>query len=308
MLSSCLVILNYNGQEHLDDCLSTALAAAKKLEKPCPVIFVDNRSTDNDVEYVKAHFPEVEVQLSAKNDYLFSLNNAIAKRSEEVVILLNNDMRFDTDFIQPLLAHFEQPEMFAVSAKTMTWDGSGVLTSRRIGYFKNFWFYRKWDHEIKHSCYSLEFCGGACAIRRKMFLSLGGFDRLYFPGYYEDADISYRAWKNGWKVVYEPNSVVYHKRGSSFKKEYDKSKIERLMHRNEILFTVKNCGIGIFVYAYLFLLPLRAFRQKLAGNSCLALGILDSFKKIPMALSERFKMNSKNKVKEAEFLSVILSS
>ena len=206
-MTVCLLILNYNGQEHLKDCLPSALLAAKNLSSPCAVVVVDNQSTEDDVEHIRKNFPQVEIISAKTNDYLFSFNEALDGRPEDIVFLLNNDMRFDPDFLSPMLGHFTDQAVFAVSAKTMDWEGSEVLTARRTGYFKNFWFYKEWE-QTKQSSYSLEFCGGACAIRRQAFLSLGGFDRLYFPGYCEDTDISYRAWKKGWKVIYEPKSVI----------------------------------------------------------------------------------------------------
>jgi hypothetical protein len=63
---------------------------------------------------------------------------------------------------------------------------------------------------VSHILYG---CGGATAWDRKRFLMLGGFDSLYFPGYWEDVDLSWRGWKRGWRCLYEPRSVVYHAGG-----------------------------------------------------------------------------------------------
>jgi GT2 family glycosyltransferase len=51
--------------------------------------------------------------------------------------------------------------------------------------------------------------GGSCAFDRRKFLELGGFDELLAPFYMEDTDVGYLAWKRGWKVLYQPRSVVF---------------------------------------------------------------------------------------------------
>ena len=58
--SACLLILNYNGQEHLKECLPSAFAATRIYDSFCPVIVVDNGSTEDDISYIRSHFPEVE--------------------------------------------------------------------------------------------------------------------------------------------------------------------------------------------------------------------------------------------------------
>ena len=66
--TAALLVLNYNGRQHLQDCLSTALTAAAEIEGPCPVVLVDNRSTDASVAFTRKHFPAVEVVVSPRND------------------------------------------------------------------------------------------------------------------------------------------------------------------------------------------------------------------------------------------------
>ena len=62
--------------------------------------------------------------------------------------------------------------------------------------------------------------GGSSAFDRRKFLELGGFDHLYRPFYYEDTDLGFMAWKRGWKVLYEPGSIVFHEHRGTIGKKF----------------------------------------------------------------------------------------
>lgn len=299
--SVCLLVLNYNGREHLDVCLSSALEAVQRYGRPCPVVLVDNRSTEPDVEYVRTRYPAVEICVADSNDFLFSLNAVVRDRKEDVVLILNNDTRVAADFIQPLVRYFDDTHVFAVTAKVYDWVGR-VTTGKRRGFFRHFWFYKKWDYAFQKPGLTLDACGGSSAFNRAHFLELGGFDPLYRPGYWEDTDLSYRAWQRGWKVIYEPQSVVYHKVSASFDKHYGRDTVTRLIRRNEILFTVKNCGGPLFIFFYIALLPLRALRSFFTGNRPLTGGALDAWKRLPEAFSRRAATRRYYRRPEREFL------
>jgi len=307
-VNCCLIILNYNGRAHLGDCLPSALAASKENRSACPVVLVDNCSTQTDVEYVRNNFSKVQVIVTGKNDYLFSLNPIVSSRTEDIVIILNNDMRFDKGFIAPLLKHFKDPSVFAVTAKIFNWEGTKVTTGKRAGYFHHGWFYKCWNHDVQRTCFTMDAIGGAAALRRHMFIELSGFDPLFRPGYCEDTDLSYRAWQRGWKVIYEPASVVYHKISATFHEVYGDLNTERIIHRNEVLFTIKNCKGYLFLFFYLSFLPIRMLRNCMAGNKPLALGILDACTRIPEALSGRFAQGKFKKMKDSAFLKLIKDS
>ena len=294
--------MNYNGRKHLEACLSSALEAARAYGEPCPVVVLDNQSTDPDAAFIRGRFPEVRVEPAPANDILFSYNWLLPRMEEEIILILNNDMRFDRDFIRPLIGHFRDPEVFAVTARVKNWEGTQVTTGRRLGYFHHFWFYKKWEFDVRKPCLTLDAGGGCAAFRRDRVLELGGFDTLFRPGYSEDTDLSYRAWQRGWKVVYEPASVIYHKIGATLGDMLsgDEGRT-RLIRRNEVLFAVKNCGGTAFLAGYLLFLPFRALRS-FFSNRPLTRGILDALPRIPAALAARFREGPKKAVRDKEFL------
>ncbi len=296
------MILNYNGQELLEESVPSALAAAKALGVPCPVVVVDNQSTEADLEYLQQDFPEVEAVLAERNDYLFSLNAEVAKRSEEVVVILNNDMTFDEDFIAPLLKYFDRPEVFAVTARVFDWDRETVITARSRLVLKNLWSSLHRTFDDPKPCYTFYAAGGAAAFRRSMFLDLEGFDPLFRPAYYEEVDLSYRAWKRGWKVIYEPASVMIHRRAATLSKQGSKDRWAKIISRNQVLFNLKDTGSFAQLLGFLFLLPVRWLRAFLSGNRATADGIFMSLARLPQALIKRFRGRSQYVVSDLELI------
>ena len=114
MNSVCLAILNYNGRQHLEHLLPTAVAAAKKCPVECSVVVLDNRSPEPDVDWVRQNFPSVKTVVAPENDFLFSYNWLLAQLPDDVVVILNNDLRLDENFLAPLLRHFHAADVFAV--------------------------------------------------------------------------------------------------------------------------------------------------------------------------------------------------
>lgn len=234
MKSVCLAILNYNGKKHLEHLLPTACVAAKKFPGTCAVVVLDNQSTDGDVAWIKHEFPSVQTIVAPKNDFLFSYNSLAQTRSEEVLVLLNNDLKVNHDFIAPLVRHFESPDVFSVSARSYDWNGAKVTSGPACLTFKNGFY--SWNFDIQHqkACYTLFTSGGFMAVDRKKFIELGGFNRLFAPAYCEDLDLCFRAWRHGWRCIYEPDSIVWHRRQATWS-DYSNGSLSSLELRSLLL-------------------------------------------------------------------------
>jgi GT2 family glycosyltransferase len=179
-------------------------------------VVLDNQSTEGDVEWISRHHSDVRCIVAPQNDYLFSYNWLLARLEDDIVVLLNNDLRVHEDFLSPLLRHFQAPDVFAVSSSSRDWEdtrftcGPTRLKSHH-GVYE--WDFDRGRQELRHTF----FCsGGFVALDRKKFLELGGFNRLFWPAYGEDLDMFFRAWRRGWRCIFEPASIVYHLEGSSF--------------------------------------------------------------------------------------------
>jgi N-acetylglucosaminyl-diphospho-decaprenol L-rhamnosyltransferase len=234
MKSVCLAILNYNGKKHLEYLLPTACAAANKFSSTCAVVVLDNQSTDGDVTWVKREFPSVEAIVAPKNDFLFSYNWLAQQRTEEILVLLNNDLKVDPEFLAPLVRHFESPDLFSVSARSYNWNAAEVTSGPARLKFNNGFYSWKFDTEHQKTCHTLFTSGGFMAVDRNKFVELGGFNRLFYPAYCEDLDICFRAWRRGWRCIYEPDSQVWHRHQASWS-NHSNGSLNSLELRNSLL-------------------------------------------------------------------------
>jgi GT2 family glycosyltransferase len=284
-----VVVLNWNGLAHLRLLLPSLRIAAARYPGDVRLVVVDNRSTEPDVAVVGREFPEVEVVVAAHNDFLFSLNPVVAACPEEIVIILNNDMRVDSDFVAPLVRHFEDPTVFAATANVFDWDGVLRTTGQRRMALRRWWFYKWWDLTVTEPAYTLDAGGGCAAFRRDRFVELGGFDPLYRPAYYEDVDLSYRAWMRGWRTVFEPASVIYHREAATMRDLTREAQFQTLLARNHVLFTIKNVGGWGFLAGFLALAPVRVVASVVGGDGSTARGLLAAAPRLGAAVRGRWR-------------------
>lgn len=283
-----ILVLNWNGMVHLRALLPSVQAAVERYGGRSRVVVVDNRSTDPDVTALRSEFPAVEVIVAERNDYLFSLNPIVARCDEDVIIILNNDMRVETGFIQPLVRHFSDPTVFAATANVFDWQGAARTTGQRRMALRRWWFYKWWDLTVTEAVYTLDAGGGSAAFRRDRFVALGGFDPLFRPAYYEDVDLSYRAWMRGWRTVFEPASVIYHRVAATLRDPSREAQFGTLISRNHVLFTAKNVGGWGFVAGFLALVPVRVAAAAVRGDRYTALGLLAALPRLGRALRARW--------------------
>ncbi len=243
-MRATLVIVNYNGRHLLEKSLPAAAGAAH-FAGDHAVAVADDGSTDDSLGYVVGAFPQVNFLAYPRRGFGATCNRAVADADTEVVVLLNSDVVVAPDFLPPLLADLEDPGVAAVGCRFLNPDGSltDALGNRTSGEWRGgmlFLHHETDPARLTDTCPQLYPNGGAFAFRRARWLELGGFDDLYHPFYWEDADLGYRAWARGWRVLYEPRSVVYHAQGGTIARVHRTGYIERTTARNALLFAWKN--------------------------------------------------------------------
>lgn len=281
-LKTRIVILNYNGEEMLAKCLPSIAEAVRHAKTPSVVTILDNQSTDKSEEYVRANFPEMEFVKAPENLVLCSYNDYLKTIPEPVVILLNNDIKIDKDFIDPMVEKFaEDPKTFLVAPRIHSFDGAsieGVDTRAgiRLGMF---WSSSRYPGYEAHTMVpSTTYASGFGAFHREKFLELGGYDPRYFPGIFEDMDLCLKAQRSGYGLYYEPRSLVFHMGQASFKKAYSDLRRQALAYRNTFLFMWKNFHGLRFWAEHLFFLPFRMVWMLINGRVGFVIGFFEALR------------------------------
>jgi GT2 family glycosyltransferase len=239
-----IVIPNWNGRDLLEKYLPSVVTAAAKLPGS-EVLVVDNGSDDGSAEFVRERFPQVRLLALEKNLGFGEGSNAGFRAARhDVVVLLNSDMRVDPEFLRPLVDPFSDERTFAVSCQIFFSDSNKLR--QETGLTEGWWQQgclrvgHRNEPEIREAYPCFYPGGGSSAFDRRKFLELGGFDKLYHPFYVEDTDLGYQAWKRGWKVLYQPASIVYHEHRGTIGKRFSEEYIRSVLQRNFILFAWKN--------------------------------------------------------------------
>jgi len=242
--AASVVIPNWNGRELLEQYLPSVIAALAGHPEN-EIIVVDNGSSDRSADFLRQAFPAVRV-LALDRNHGFGGGSNVGFRAakNDVVVLLNSDMRVAPDFLAPLLEGFGDERVFAVSCQIFFRDPHKRReeTGLTEGWWQNGGL--KVGHRVDEALTDVFPCfyggGGSCAFDRRKFLELGGFDDLLAPFYLEDTDLGYMAWKRGWKVLYQPRSIVYHEHRGTIGKRFSEAQIQAVLKKNYLLFSWKN--------------------------------------------------------------------
>ena len=211
-----IVVVNWNGREFLGDCLQSLRA---QTYRPFSVTLVDNGSTDGSPAFVSGRFPEVRLIALRENLGFAAANNrALGDLKTPYVALLNNDAVADPGWLEALVGALEETEEAGFAASRMlAFDRPEVIDRCGDGYSRSgaALLRGRGESADRHSRREWVFgaCAGAVLYRTSMLKDIGCFDEGFFL-LYEDVDLSFRAQLKGYKCLYVPEAVVYH-RGSA---------------------------------------------------------------------------------------------
>lgn len=243
--SVAVVIPNFNGRQLLQECYASLMS----LDYPSgrvQIVLVDNGSSDGSVEFTQANYPEVAVVTNRTNlGFARACNQGAEAAASEYVAFLNNDMRVHrawlTELVKPLL---EDETIAAAASKILTWDGKSIDFAGGSVNFTGHGFQLEM-HDTNIGRYVeqkdlLFACGGSMIARRGVFLDAGGFDEDYFA-FFEDVDLGWRLWVLGYRVVFAPRSICYHKHHGTASRFPD-YQLRVLYERNALYTIIKNYG------------------------------------------------------------------
>lgn len=220
-----IVILNWNGEEHLRRFLPSVVAAAPE---GVGVVVADNGSTDGSVALLEREFPSVGVvRLERNYGFAGGYNRALERIEAEYFVLLNSDVETPPGWLEPLLDCLRRhPDVAVVSPKLLSFRDRGRFEyAGASGGFIDFLGYPFCRGRILRSveCDAGQYddtrdvfwvSGAAFCCRADVFRALGGFDADFFA-HMEEIDLCWRMQLAGYRVRIEPRSRVYHLGGGS---------------------------------------------------------------------------------------------
>jgi GT2 family glycosyltransferase len=256
------------------------LETNKKYFDGCEVIIINDYPLENITKYVKDICPESTVINNKKNlGFADTINHGVLKSTRNHIFLINSDVVLkDNSFLNALDYFKKDRRLFAVGLAQIEKDGK-IVGANRV-YFKNGLInHSHASSNIYHLTSNFWAEGGSSIFNKKLFVDLGLFDELYNPFYWEDIDLSYRAWKAGYKILYDPNIKVEHHHESTIGKYFNKSKILRTAFRNQLIFHWKNLTDKDLIFKHILNLPRLIFIP----------GFFDALIRLPKILQARKK-------------------
>jgi GT2 family glycosyltransferase len=231
-----IIIVNYNVQYFLENCLRTVEVAANKLGD-CEVFVVDNNSVDGSMKMVRDQFPSV-IRIENKQNVGFSKanNQAIRQSKGEFILLLNPDTVVEENTFQSCY-HFMKSNPKAGGLGVSMVDGRGVflpeskrgLPTPAVAFYKIFGLSALFPKSKRFGRYHLGYLpndeineidvlsGAYMWLRKETLDKIGLLDETFFM-YGEDIDLSYRITLGGYKNYYFPEARIIHYKGESTKK------------------------------------------------------------------------------------------
>ena len=209
-----VIIVNWNGRRFLDDCLG---ALRRQSFGDFETILVDNGSSDGSADYVRGQFPEVKfVALSENRGFTGGNIAGYEIAGGGLIALLNNDTEADRDWLAAMYeASLQYPDAGSFASRMMYFDHRERIencgfdlgisgTTVDLG--------RNESHNIAWGAAREVFgaCAGAAVYRRSMLEDIGFLDPDFFA-VYEDVDLSFRAQLRGYRCIYVPKAIVFHR-------------------------------------------------------------------------------------------------
>jgi GT2 family glycosyltransferase len=292
----CVVMLTYNQMDRTLDVLSNL----KTIQSPPFGILVwDNGSSDGTVDAVRLRFPDVFAHHHHENLGVAPGRNAAALLAIKTfspthLLFLDNDMFVEPEFVGALFQPFLEGEKVGQTQAKLRFmddkqrlnDGGGCEITYWLGRTRPVGFGEidEGQYDKQKECVA---CGGAMMVRSELFQELGGFDEAFGVLGPDDLDFSLRLNKAGYKALYIPEAVAYHKVSHTYGRDYHE-KYARLKAYNWFIFMRRHASLPQRFAFYLvgapYLLIRILIREAKKGNLTamrgLVRGMFDFFREI----------------------------
>jgi GT2 family glycosyltransferase len=239
------VVVNWNQRQLTLDCLASL---QQQDYQNFAVVLLDNGSKDGSVAAIREAYPDVTVLENGRNLGIAAANNRGIQHAlacgADYVFLLNNDTAVDPHMLSQLLAvaesepnigmtaptmlYFDRPEFIWCGGNEIDWRTGATTRLRADMHISATRELHSEDIDFITSC--------AVCIKKAVFDGVGPIDERYFI-YYEETDFFIRARSNGWRCVYVPSAMMWHKVSATM--GLDSPRSDYYMVRNKYLFLAK---------------------------------------------------------------------
>lgn len=225
-----IVIPTFNGLPLLKKYLPQVI---KHSGKEVKIIIVDNGSSDGTRDYLISKYPGTVLCLRNEQNLFFpiAVNQGFKAAKTDFIVLINNDVCPLEGYLEPAIRHLTDKNVFAVTFDEISSSWPLVTWRGKLQYLRGL------DKSLPRL--SAWASGGSAIFRKSVWDELGGLDEIYSPGYWEDIDIGWRAWKAGYQIIWEPKAKVVHRHESSFSL-INRDYLNLIKQRNELIFNWKN--------------------------------------------------------------------
>ena len=244
-----VVILNYNGQKFLEQFLPNVIANCDPAL--AEVIVADNASTDDSVEFMREHFPDIRlIENGSNGGFSMGYNLALRQIDAEYYVLLNSDIEVASHWIEPVVELMDaHPEIAACQPKILSYyhkekfeyagASGGFIDQYGYPFCRGRIFQNLEDDKGQYDtpCEVFWATGACMFVRADLYHQIGGLDDSFFA-HMEEIDLCWRLKNAGYKVYCCPQSKVYHIGGGTLPKNSPRKTY--LNFRNNLSLLVKN--------------------------------------------------------------------
>jgi hypothetical protein len=309
-----IIVVNYNGGEIVGACLEALLRQSYEARE---VIVVDNNSCDGSLNEIhrimKKDFTDSFKLISLNKNIGFAGANleGLKHSNGDYTALLNPDAIADSIWLEELVNILESHPEVGICASKMIANGNNVIDSAGDGYATSLKGFKRGEGEKVERCNQSEYVFGACAgaalYRREMLREIAFLDEDFFL-IHEDTDLNFRAQLHGWKVMYIPTAIVYHKVRSSIGKMSPMAVYYTL--RNSEFVRIKNVPLGVFIRCFpeFIIGILTEFIYFAIKHKQLRLYLkakIDAIRMLPKMLKKRAVMMKNRKVSNSYLLNIM---
>ena len=317
MAKVSVIVVNFNGSGITIDCLK---ALEEQIFKDFNIIIVDNGSSDNSLSEVQTFVkesilgPQIMLIPLMENRGFAGGNLGGLKFAEgEYIALLNNDTQVERKWLSELTGAMENHSDVGMCASKLIVHGTNIIDSAGDGFSVSLKGFKRGEGENATLFSKKEYVFGACAaavlLRRTMVDEIGFLDEDFFL-IHEDTDLNFRAQLHGWKVLYVPTALVFHKVRSTIGRGSPSAVYYTL--RNSELVKIKNVPLVLLLKKLPWLVAglvseFFYFAIKRGHYSLYIKAKIDALRMIRVMIEKRRK-NLKGAIQDAKSLNGMMSA